>query len=118
MKASGAIILVFALLNQALPLSVNACGEAEPECRMRCCCDTGASGCPCAESPGTSDRSLPVNTPPVTGRELVPQIVWVAFTHYLPVESAMEESMVWLNERPADTRMNVRLAVLFCSILI
>ena len=118
MKATGVITLIIALLAQAMPLSLSANGEAKPECGMSCPCDSGASGCCCAESPGTTELPSPVNVPPVKGAELVPQIVWIAFTLFLPRESAPKESMAWRRERPLDSGPSVRLPVLFCSILI
>lgn len=115
------IIIIIALVAQALPVSLLVAGEAvKPVCGMKCC-EPGAKICCCAGPQDVPSSPAPASTPPVTGRDLVPQPVWIAWTNEfscLPVEAAASESRTLSDDHGTLAAPHVRLPVLFCSILI
>ncbi len=114
------IILIIALVAQALPVSLVAQGDVKPVCSMKCC-EPGAKICCCAGPQDVPSSPAPASTPPVTGRDLVPQPVWIAWTNEfscLPVEAAASVSRTMSGDHRALAVPHVRLPVLFCSILI
>ena len=117
MQLLRAIILIIALVVQALPVAAVTQGEAPPKCGMACCA-AHTMPCCCAAPAQTPLPPAPVSTPPVTGREMIPATLWVAFTPFLPLETATAEATTRFHERRADTQPHVRLPVLFCAILI
>ena len=114
------IILIFALLAQALPVSLVAMGDVKPVCDMKCC-DPGATICCCAGPQEVPSSPAPASTPPVTGRDLVPPPLWVVWTsglNFLPVETNAGAARQRGGDHRALAAPHVRLPVLFCSILI
>lgn len=112
-----AIIFIIALMVQALPVAVVAQDEAQPKCGMSCCAAL-ATTCSCSKPTEAPALPAPASTAPVTGRELVPATLWVAFTHFLPLETPTKEPNARLHAFGADTQPPVRLSVLFRAILI
>ena len=117
MHLPRAFILIIAVLAQALPVSWSAEGEGESVCAMSCCA-AAAQTCSCVKSPETPALPSPARTPPATGREIVPAVMWVASSPFLPLETFTDETKTRFYERRADTQPHVRLPVLFCSFLI
>ncbi|MFZ2282079.1 MAG: hypothetical protein WAW39_30065 [Prosthecobacter sp.] len=111
------IILIITLVVQALPVPAVALEDVYPLCRMPCC-DTHTTTCCCAEPVQAPVPPAPVSTPPGTGREMIPAVLWVTFTPLLPLETPTAEATTRLHERRADTQPHVRLPMLFCAILI
>ena len=114
------IILNIALLVQALPVSWRAQAEVEPECAMSCCAAAEVTCC-CVKTPAAPALPSPASTPPATGREIVPALLWTAWVAAQPVlprETFTEESTARFDDRCADTPPHVRLPVLFCCFLI
>jgi len=111
------IILIFALVLQAVPAAAVAHGDAQPVCRMDCC-DTSTMSCCCAEPAQAPSLPAPASTPPVAGRQLVPITLWTTCVSFLSPEAAVESpSKAHFHERRADMQPHVRLSVLFCSLL-
>ncbi|MEQ1841890.1 MAG: hypothetical protein ABL994_15905, partial [Verrucomicrobiales bacterium] len=98
--------------------SWSAHGGEIPNCGMSCGCDSGTVACCCLESPPATDLPSPGNTPPMTGQDLVPRMLWVDFAPFLAPKTSPEEWTTGFPVHPADARSKVRLPVLFCSILI
>lgn len=118
MKFPGIIVLIIALMAQAMPWSSSASGVERVECGTSCSCDSGAAGCCCVESPEGPFLPLPPNAPPSTGRELLAPPHWVECVIVEPGESTEANFMPRFRERSPDARGEVRLTVLFCSIQI
>lgn len=114
------IILIFALLAQALPAHAMPRVSEPAVCGMSCCAALAAaelSACGCKE---TSAPAEPANVPPASGRERVPQMVWVSLEDVrFATRPAMnrENAQAHLVESDQSTRRQIRLAVLFCSLL-
>ena len=117
MSLVRAISLIIALLVQALPVSVWAQDDAPPHCGMGCC-DVGAKSCCCAEPAQAPAEPAPASAPPITGRELLPALLWHEQTPFHPLEVASVETEARCDERRAHPEPHVRLAVLHCSMLI
>lgn len=115
------IILIFAVLAQAMPVQAMMRGAKQPvTCEMGCCAAVAATemdACACAD---TSAPAKPRNTPPANGRDLVPQVVWTMIEE-MPsltgVSMDLEKKRERLTGRDLATRPHVRLPVLFCSFL-
>lgn len=114
------IILNIALLVQALPVSWSAQGEVETECAMSCCAAAKVTCC-CVKTPVAPALPSPASTPPATGREIVPAVMWTAWVAeapLLPLDPFMEIATARFDDRCADSPPHVRLPVLFCCFLI
>ncbi len=119
MQLLHAVILIFVLLAQALPVSAVAREDAPPVCGMKCC-DPGATVCCCAGPTDAPSSPAPASTPPVTGRDLVPQPLWVAWSggvNFLPVAAVADAATQRCGDQRALAAPHVRLPVLFCSLL-
>lgn len=114
------IILIFALLAQALPVQAMRHVDEPAYCGMSCCAALAAaemSACGCAEPSAPAE---PANVPPASGRERVPQLVWVSLEDVqFATRSAisLEKTQVRLVASDLLRQPQVRLAVLFCSLL-
>lgn len=114
------IVLLFALLGQAWPVQAVVRVNEPASCGMSCCAELAAadlSACGCAESPAPAE---PANVPPANGRERVPQLLWVSLEDgRFATRSAMslENAQTHLVESDLPKPPQVRLAVLFCSLL-
>jgi hypothetical protein len=116
-----AIILIFAILAQAMPVQAMMRDVREPAvCQMGCCAAVEASAmdaCACAD---TSAPAKPLNTPPASGRDLVPQVVWTMIEE-MPsltgVSMDLERHRERFTKRDLAAQPHVRLPVLFCSFL-
>ncbi len=117
MRLLRAIILIIVLVAQALPVPAVALGEVQPKCGMTCCAAQKMFCC-CAEPAQAPVQPAPASTPPVTGRELVPVTLWLAFMSFPQLETSTEVASAWVRDRSADTRPHVRLPVMYCAILI
>ncbi len=115
------IVLIFAVLAQAMPVQAMMRGAQEPvTCEMGCCAAVAATemdACACAD---TSAPAKPLNTPPATGREIVPQVVWTLVAEAplmtRPVKHLEKEGSCFI-QRDLTAQPHVRLPVLFCSFL-
>ncbi|MFN0077169.1 MAG: hypothetical protein ACKVY0_11900 [Prosthecobacter sp.] len=116
MSLLRALFLIIALVVQAWPGAAVVRGDTQPVCGMKCCAP-GAVTCCCAEPAQAPALPVPASTPPVTGRELVPAVLWVAFTQFLPLAPPAEAFKARFHACRADTQPHVRLPVLFCSLL-
>ncbi|MES2595379.1 MAG: hypothetical protein V4662_08595 [Verrucomicrobiota bacterium] len=116
------IVLIFALLAQAMPVQAMMCGGQEPvTCEMGCCAAVAASerdACSCAGD--TSAPAKPLNTPPASSREIVPQVVWTMIEEMPSLASVsvdLEKKSARFIQRQLTVQPHVRLPVLFCSFL-
>lgn len=117
------ITLIFALLAQAWPVQAMMLREEAPKaCAMGCCAaiaEMEMDACSCAEAPAPEK---PLNVPPSSGRELVPQVVWMILQE-APLASRPPKSLsdgssrFSFIERDLAAQPHVRLAVLHCSFL-
>jgi hypothetical protein len=114
------IVLIFALLAQAWPVQAVLRVNEPARCGMTCCTELAAaelSACGCAEVPMPAE---PANVPPSSGRERVPQLLWVSLEDVrFATRPAMclENAQTHLVESDLPESPHVRLAVLFCSFL-
>jgi|UniRef100_UPI003784FB42 hypothetical protein len=112
------ITLLLALLAQAWPVQAMRRVDEPADCGMSCCAALAAaemSACGCAEPSAPAE---PANAPPASGRERVPQLVWVSLEDVqFATRPAMslEKAQVRLVESDLLRQPQVRLAVLFCS---
>ncbi|MFO1486395.1 MAG: hypothetical protein U1F71_23735 [Verrucomicrobiaceae bacterium] len=104
------------LMAQVVSVAGPARNDAKPVCQMKCCVP-GATSCCCAEPTEAPLPPAPINAPPVTGRDLAP-VTWLEFTPVFPLETFVEESTARFDACHVVTQRHVRLAVLFCAILI
>lgn len=115
------IILIFALLVQALPATMLVAQAEETKiCQMKCC-QVQVISCCCIEAPEAPLLPAPVNTPPASGRELLPATTWVVWhlpLYFLPAPLTAEKQPVSFVEQNVSPQSHVRLPVLLCSILI
>lgn len=116
-------LMMLVLLMQTAPLIIFASPQVE-KCQMACCAwleQAGMSDCTCAE-PSLPDQNLPAQLPPASeGRSFIPQVVWTALSQDFRL-SPFKVKQTGCTIRPADaehanTRPNVRLSVLLCSLL-
>lgn len=117
------ITLIFALLVQALPVQALMLRVDEPAaCTMGCCAalaQTEAEACSCSEAPAPGK---PLNVPPASGREFVPQVVWMILQEAPQVARsprALNDGTQQLRylERALARQPHVRLTLLHCSFL-
>jgi hypothetical protein len=114
------IIVLFALLSQAVPAQAMLRVSEAPPCQMSCCAslalaEMSVCGCGTASVP-----TEPTQAPPASGRELLPQVVW-SVAHELGIGLRVTTpdqagTGRFLEGAPA-AQPHVRLAVLFCSFL-
>lgn len=112
------------LLAQAWPAQAVVAASAKAEgkaCAEGCCAwlaEAGMSVCSCDD---TSAPAAPAGLPPLSGRELVPQVVWVEAreTALLKAAPRTEAAMALASRRgrEAVASSHVRLPVLFCAFL-
>lgn len=114
------IVLIFALLAQTWPVQAMRRVKEPAACGMSCCAalaEMGMSTCGCADPSAPAE---PASVPPASGRERVPQVVWMSFED---VRSATRPAMSQAKaqarrvESDGPNLPHVRLAVLFCSLL-
>lgn len=114
------IFLIVALLAQAWPVTVALGANATTKCPMSCCAESD-EGCACLAETDAPRLPAPANTPPATGRELVPQVAVIVLPegHLLRSMGGIESSALKLvlDDRH-DKRGLPRLTVLHCSFLI
>lgn len=114
------LLSTFVLLAQAWPAhAVESAGKLQTaSCHMGCCAAVAEMTCGCTE---TSVPAAPANVPPAGGRDLVPQVIWVAAEDTLPTHRAdsMFSQTRWAGGKESNvaTGPHVRLPVLFCSFL-
>ncbi|GEP45812.1 hypothetical protein [Brevifollis gellanilyticus] len=121
MSLLRSIILIFAVLAQAMPVQAMMRGAQEPvTCEMGCCAavaSTEMDACACAD---TSAPAKPLNTPPASGRDLVPQVVWTMIEEMPSLTSVsmnLEKKRERFIQRDPVKQSHVRLPVLFCAFL-
>lgn len=114
------IVLLIALIAQALPVQAMMRVDAPQSCAMGCCAwlaEAGLSECGCEK---TSEPVSPAKAPPTSGREWVLQVVWVSSEDVrFATRPAMnlENAQAHLVESALPKQPHVRLSVLFCSLL-
>lgn len=118
MKALVATLLLLTFLTQALPLSGVGFGAESPQCAVSCACHAEAQGCCCIDLPSAPDAPLPVNSPPVQGRDLFPATLWIAESTIRRPEILPDGLVIKFAGRPLTALSSIRLSVLFCSIVI
>jgi len=114
------IVLIFALLAQSWPAQAMLSVNEPAACGMGCCAALATaemSACGCAESSAPAE---PASVPPASGRERVPQVVWMSFEDVRsatrPAMSQEKAKARW-SESDGPNLPHVRLVVLFCSLL-
>jgi hypothetical protein len=121
MHSFRSIILIFALLVQALPATMMVAQTEETKVCQMACCQAQTLTCCCIEAPDAPTQPAPANTPPATGRELLPSSTWVIAhlpLYFLPVPLTAEKQQVSFVLPDEHPQSHVRLPVLLCSILI
>ena len=118
MKALVATLLLLTFLTQALPLSGVGLSAESPKCAVSCPCHAEAHGCCCIDLPSTPEAPLPVNSPPLQGRDLLPAALWIAEPNVRQPEPIPDGLAIKFAVRPLTGLSSIRLSVLFCSILI
>jgi len=114
------IILLFALIAQALPVQAMMRVNASESCTMGCCAwlaEAGLSECGCEK---TSEPVSPAKAPPTSSREWVPQLVWAEADFATPAArppKALGDVKSPSKERNVSKQLHVRLVVLLCSFL-
>ncbi len=109
---------VVLLLSQTVPLFASTCvASPEKHCMMPCC----AAACGCISDAGETPQPSSSSQPPATGRDLLPQIIWVEAGTAAP-QAKLFSAVQGRTNRPtwdmqAPARTQVRLTVLFCSLL-
>lgn len=126
MQLFRSILLIFALLVQAMPVTWAAAlsSQEEEACPMSCCAwiqkaAMADNGCGCMGSSSEIPKPAPVQTPPVSGRDLVPTPLWlpVALEFTLPAVPTVQPPQLAWAETQVSPQLHVRLPVLFCSFL-
>lgn len=121
MSLLRSITLIFALLVQAMPVqALMLRADAPAACTMGCCAAVSQSEvetCSCSEAPAPGK---PLNVPPASGRELVPQVVWMILQEAPQVTRsprALNDGTQQLRfrERALARQPQVRLSLLNCS---
>lgn len=120
MSLLRSIVLIFALLAQALPVQAMMRVNEPKNCAMGCCAwlaEAGISECGCEK---TSKPTAPAKAPPASGREWGPQVVWAASDAVKcatrppkSLSAAKSHFIECMTTKPPQ----VRLTVLFCSFL-
>lgn len=109
-----------ALLAQAWPAFAVSSGTQAEKCAMACCewqAQDAGDVCGCAETPRPD---TPANLPPVNGRDLLVQVVWVENHEVVPVvrsPRSLKTDSASFVAHDLSTRPQLRLPVLFCSFL-
>ncbi len=119
------ILLIFALLVQALPVAALSHEEAADLCSMSCCASVRQlepADCGCIEAPVSSSTPAPASPSPASSRDLLSQPQWVLLSEALQLSTAASTRTLPAASRlhleaPALTQPHVRLPVLFCSFL-
>lgn len=118
MKALVATLLLLTFLTQALPLSGVGFGSESPQCAVSCTCHSEAQGCCCIDLPSAPNAPLPVNSPPLQGRDLFPATLWIAESNIRQPEPILDGPAIKFAVHPWTALSSIRLSVLFCSIVI
>lgn len=114
------IIVLVALLSQAVPVQAMLQGPKAKKCQMSCCASLAAaemSVCGCAND---SVPSEPTQAPQGSSRELVQQVIWsVAHEPGIDLRVASPDQLCLgrFLESASPLQPHVRLSVLFCSFL-
>lgn len=119
------ILLIFALLVQALPVAALSHDEAVETCSMSCCATVRqmqSPDCGCIEAPVSSPTPAPASPTPASSRDLLAQPQWVLLSEALHLATTASARTLPVASRfhleaPALTQPHVRLPVLFCSFL-
>lgn len=119
------ILLIFALLVQALPVAALSYGEEMETCSMSCCATVRqmeSPDCGCIKAPVSSSTPTPASPAPASSRDLLSQPQWVLLSEALQLSTAASTRTLPVASRlhleaPALTQPHVRLPVLFCSFL-
>ncbi|MBB5038787.1 hypothetical protein [Prosthecobacter dejongeii] len=125
MPLARSILLIFALLAQALPVAALGRGAEMETCSMSCCANVRqmqVSDCGCVEAPVSSSKPTPASPAPASSRDLLSQPQWVLLSEALELSTAASAHTLPAASRlhleaPALTQPHVRLPVLFCSFL-
>jgi len=114
------IIVLFALLSQAVPAHAMLRMPKVTQCQMSCCASLNfieMSGCGCGHAPTPVE---PTQAPQGNGREVVPQVVW-SVSHEtgigLRATTPNQAGAGRFLEGAPPAQPHVRLSVLFCSFL-
>jgi hypothetical protein len=116
-----AIFLLLVLLAQSWPAQAMRRVDAPVACGMSCCASLAVaeiSACGCLEPSAPAE---PASVPPGSGRELLPQVVWMSSEDVRPVTRPVmtqpkAQARLAAGELPCV--LHGRLPVLFCSFLI
>lgn len=114
------IFLTFTLLAQACPVTVVWGAKVEVKCPMSCCAENNM-GCACLAKTDAPRLPAPANTPPGSGRELVPQVMVIPSLEGPPPAPVcrVESTAAKLVAHQGHHRCGLpRLTVLHCSFLI
>jgi len=114
------IFLVLTLLANAWPVTAALGASAKTGCPMSCCAENDL-GCACEAKTDAPRLPAPANTPPTTGRELVPQIAVIMSSEGRlpqPMGGIESRTQKLLRDDGHDACAERRLTVLHCAFLI
>jgi hypothetical protein len=134
MRHFRSIVLIFAVLLQALPGAVGlrtmtmTTAKHAPTCAMDCCAsmqgqdqqEADSNTCACAPTSEQPQPTAPPTIPSQSTRDVIPVVYWKAQEDTLQPAAPLSElqSHFTLTDASEQATPHVRLPVLFCAILI
>jgi hypothetical protein len=137
MRQFRSIVLIFAVLLQALPGAVGLramtmTAKHAPKCTMDCCAwiqeveqqqqeaNSNSNSCACAPTSEQQQPTTPPSLPSQSTRDVIPAVYWKAQEDVPQPAAPLSEpqSGFVMTDASEQTTPHVRLPVLFCAILI